>query len=164
MRKVYHGGTSVVAQPLCAVGRDNLDFGKGFYLTEMRQQAVEWATRIANIGLPQWLNIYELDNRKLVGFRYKQFVAYDADWLHFIAQSRNGLKPWSDYDIIEGGVADDRVVDTIEFYLNGDITEEMALRRLSMHQPNNQICILNQNIIDECLHFVTSEPLNDLAK
>ena len=164
MRKVYHGGTSVIAQPLCAVGRDNLDFGKGFYVTDMRQQAIEWATRIANTGLPQWLNIYSLDDDQLQGFRIKRFKAYDGEWLHFIALSRRGQKPWSGYDLIEGGVADDRVIDTIEHYLNGDITEAMALRRLSEHRPNNQICILSQAIIDRCLSYIDSEPLNSLAK
>lgn len=164
MRIVYHGGTSIVTQPLCAVGRDNLDFGKGFYLTDMRSQAVDWATRIANVGLPQWLNIYEMADDDLVQYRFKRFEAYDVEWLRFIAESRRGLEPWSSYDIIEGGVADDRVVDTIEFFLNGDITEEMALKRLSMHQPNNQICILNQAVIDKCLRFLDSQPLNDLAK
>lgn len=164
MRTVYHGGTSVVSEPLCAVGRDNLDFGKGFYVTNMRQQAFDWATRIANIGMPQWLNIYEFDDEKAKAFQKKQFDAYDKDWLQFIAESRKGMRPWAGYDLIEGGVADDRVVDTIEYYLNGDITEEMALQRLSMHQPNNQICILNQEVVESCLRYLKSEPLNDLAK
>ena len=164
MRIVYHGGTSIVKQPLCAVGRDHLDFGKGFYLTDIRLQAVDWATRIANTGLPQWLNVYELDDKVFKSYRLKFFPAYDADWLHFIAKSRKGMKPWEEFDIIEGGVADDRVVDTIELYLNGDITEEMALKRLSLHQPNNLICILSQSLIEECLRFVGSEPLNELAK
>ena len=164
MRTVYHGGTTVITYPLCAVGRDHLDFGKGFYLTDMRNQAVDWATRIANMGLPQWLNVYQLDEKLLNSYRRKTFAAYDAEWLRFIAQSRMGQRPWEEYDLIEGGVADDRVVDTIEYYLNGDITEEMALRRLALHQPNNQICILNQTLIDNCLHYIKSEPLNDLAK
>ena len=163
MKTVYHGGTTIVAQPLCSVGRDNLDFGRGFYVTDMRRQAVEWATRIANMGRPQWLNIYELDESLLDKYKLKRFTAYDAQWLAFIAQSRRGLQPWQGYDFIEGGVADDRVVDTIEFYLNGDITEDMALRRLAMHQPNNQICILNQALIDTCLHYIKSEPLNQIA-
>ena len=38
--KVYHGSTLVVQYPLAGVGRDNLDFGKGFYLTTIREQAV----------------------------------------------------------------------------------------------------------------------------
>lgn len=164
MRTVYHGGTTIITNPLCAVGRDHLDFGKGFYLTDIREQAVGWATRIANMGLPQWLNIYQLDEKILNNYCLKMFSAYDAEWLRFIAQSRMGQKPWEGYDFIEGGVADDRVVDTIEYYLNGDITEEMALRRLALHRPNNQICILNQTLIDNCLHYIKSEPLNDLAK
>ena len=56
MRKVYHGATHIVESPLCHIGRDNLDFGKGFYVTDIRKQAINWATRVVNIGLPQWLN------------------------------------------------------------------------------------------------------------
>ena len=29
--KVYHGSTQAVEYPLVGVGRENLDFGKGFY-------------------------------------------------------------------------------------------------------------------------------------
>ena len=42
MRTVYHGGTTVITYPLCAVGRDHLDFGKGFYLTDMRKLQKKW--------------------------------------------------------------------------------------------------------------------------
>ena len=31
--KVYHGSTQAVEYPLVGVGRENLDFGKGFYVT-----------------------------------------------------------------------------------------------------------------------------------
>ena len=48
--------------------------------------------------------------------------------------------------------------------LNGDISMEYALKRLSEHQPNNQICIISQNILDDSLHFISAEPLNDLAR
>ena len=33
-------------------------------------------------------------------------------------KSRDGKKPWKDYDYVEGGIADDRVITTIEDYLN----------------------------------------------
>lgn len=65
---------------------------------------------------------------------------------------------------MEGGIADDRVITTIEDYLNGDISMEYALKRLSEHQPNNQICIVSQEILDKGLHFIKAEPLNDLAR
>ena len=45
MLKVYHGATCAVPQPLCNAGRPNLDFGQGFYVTDLREQAVGWAQR-----------------------------------------------------------------------------------------------------------------------
>ena len=50
-------------------------------------------------------------------------------------------------------MANDRVVDTVEGFMNGTIDEAHALAELSKHQPNNQICILNQEIIDKHLTF-----------
>lgn len=165
MRKVFHGATNVVKSPLCNIGRDNLDFGKGFYVTDIRKQAVGWATRVVNLDLPQWLNIYELDDAFIKqNAKCKVFTSYNEEWLEFIVQSRNGKKPWKGFDYIEGGIADDRVITTIEDYLNGDISMEYALKRLSEHQPNNQICIILQKILDNSLHFIKVEPLNDLAR
>ena len=63
------------------------------------------------------------------------------------------MKPWADYDIIEGGIANDRVVDSVNLYSLGLMDEETALSRLSKHQPNNQICILNQEVIEKYLFF-----------
>ena len=56
--------------------------------------------------------------------------------------------------MIEGGIADDRVVRVIDLYLRGDYTREEALMRLIHQEPNNQICIVNQEIINRHLHFV----------
>lgn len=165
MRTVFHGATRIVEFPLCHIGRDNLDFGKGFYVTDIRNQAISWAKRVVNLGLPQWLNIYELDENYIKqNARCKIFTAYDNEWLKFIVKSRAGEMPWREYDYVEGGIADDRVITTIEDYLNGDISMEYALKRLSEHQPNNQICIISQNILDDSLHFISAEPLNDLAR
>lgn len=47
--EIYHGGTEIIKQPLCHVGRDNLDFGRGFYLTDIKEQAMLWANRMANL-------------------------------------------------------------------------------------------------------------------
>ena len=63
---------------------------------------------------------------------------------------------WKGYDLIEGGVANDNVIDTVEDYIRGRMSAEAALVELSKHQPNNQFCILNQEIIDLHLHFVKS--------
>ena len=43
--KLYHGSTVIVEKPLVSYGRDNLDFGKGFYTTSMQSQAEKWVQR-----------------------------------------------------------------------------------------------------------------------
>lgn len=91
--------------------------------------------------------------------RIKRFDAYDKEWLDFIVDCRTGKRPWDGYDIIEGGVADDRVIDAVEAYINGYADVEHTLRQLIYHKPNYQICLLNQEITDECLHFQSFEKL-----
>ena len=156
---VYHGGTERIEHPRADVGRPNLDFGLGFYLTDMRQQAIEWAKRAsARRNIPPVLNTYMLDREAiLINYRYKIFTEYDGEWLDFIVDSRHGKKPWAGYDYIEEGVANDRVIDTIDLYMADLITYEKALERLSEHRPNNQICLLNQAIIDNHLVFYGAE-------
>lgn len=61
------------------------------------------------------------------------------------------------FDIVEGGVANDNVIDTVEDYENGIITAEQALGQLRYKRINHQICILNQEIIDRYLIFNSSE-------
>ena len=154
--KVYHGTTMIVDAPLVGIGRRNLDFGLGFYVTDIEEQAISWATRPINGGKPNILNRYECEIEVVLsaGYRYKKFNAYDSEWLDFVVENRRGGMAWKDYDIIEGGIANDRVFNTIELYEAGLITKEEALTRLKYEKPNNQICIITQQIVDDYLHFV----------
>lgn len=163
MITLYHGSTTIVRHPEVARGKDNLDFGKAFYLTRLREQAEKWAhvaySRCEE-GMPL-LNRYELDWRTAVhrGANILSFREYNQEWLDFIVASRRGEMLWLGYDIIKGGVANDRVIDTIEGYMAGDFTAERAIERLRHHRPNNQMAILNQSLIDDCLRFVDYETL-----
>lgn len=153
---LYHGGTETIIHPVCKIGRPNLDFGQGFYLTRLPEQAAGWARRQADDRKGKAIvNTYEFDYESAINkFRFLHFPAYNEEWLDFIVSSRNGMKPWSSYDIIEGGVANDRIIDTIELYTLGIIDKSTALGRLAQHQPNNQICILNQDVIGHHLKFI----------
>lgn len=64
-----------------------------------------------------------------------------------------GKKDWTSYDIIEGGIANDRVIDTVEAYMEGLTPINMALGLLAQHKPNNQIAITNQTVIDKYVIF-----------
>ena len=157
MITVYHGSALEVSKPLVALGRPNLDFGQGFYVTDLREQAERWATRIATRRMAKpVLSFYEFDLETAKQYRYLKFDFYDKAWLDFIVANRKGKMEWKDYDVIEGGVANDNVIDTVEDYMRGRMSAEAALVELSKHRPNNQFCILNQEIIDLHLHFVES--------
>lgn len=161
---LYHGSTVIIEHPFSNVGRDDLDFGKGFYLTAFVEQAQQWAVRVRLIkgASEAVINVYELDWDNIVSDSYKilKLEKYDRQWLEFIVASRNGEKPWAYYDIIEGGVANDKVIDTVEDYISGIITVEQALGQLVYTKPNHQICLLNQSIIDKHLHFVEGYIVN----
>ena len=153
---LYHGGTEAVMQPDCKKGRPDLDFGQGFYVTLLQDQAEGFARRKARDrkGKPV-ISVYEFDYEAAIkDCAYLNFEFYDEAWLDFVVESRSGLKPWSSYDIVEGGVANDRVIDTVELYTIGILDKASALGRLSEHQPNHQICILNQEILDKYLKFL----------
>lgn len=153
---LYHGGTEAVMQPDCKAGRPDLDFGQGFYVTLLLEQAEGFAKRKARDrkGKPV-ISVYEFDYENAIkDCAYQNFEFYDEAWLDFVVDSRSGLRPWAEYDIVEGGVANDRVIDTVELYTIGILDKASALGRLSEHQPNHQICILNQAILDKYLKFV----------
>ena len=169
MLELYHGSSIEVSNPDVHYGRENLDFGRGFYLTVYRRQAESWAFRkLHDETDTAFLNIYQFDEEKAKkDFQYLAFDSYDGEWLRFIAANRNGGNAWTQYDVVEGGVADDRVIDTVNLYIQSYISEEEAIRRLAIFQPNNQICILSQAAVEECLSFrqsVTIKRDDDTAR
>lgn len=157
MIEVYHGGVERIEKPLAKVGRDNLDFGKGFYVTRTLQQAKDWAERTARQRKESPIvNAYDLDIESVMkNFRFRKFEQYDSEWLHFIVSCRKGYDSSKDFDCLEGGIANDRVIDMVEGFINGTVDETHAIKELSKHSPNNQICILSQEVIDQCLTFKT---------
>ena len=159
---LYHGSYLSVPTPLTGVGRRELDFGPGFYVTNLREQAERWAHRVCVIRAMDTptLSVYEFDEANLpVDVRRLCLEHYDREWLDFIVSSRRGEEPWKDYDIIEGGVANDQVIDTVEDYFAGRITAEQAIGQLRFAKPTHQMCISNQAIADLCLRFFSSEPV-----
>ena len=156
---VYHGGTDRIETPICKFGRTNLDFGQGFYVTDLLEQAITWGKNVA-LGRNKTvlINRYKLNRDEILkNYSCKTFESYDKEWLEFIVGNRTGLNPAIEFDYVEGGVANDRVIDTINLYISGLMDLNTALGELSKHQPNNQICIINQEIINQYLIFDGTE-------
>ena len=66
------------------------------------------------------------------------------------------MRPWLGFDWIEGGIANDHVISTVEAYIDGFMTPEMAMDKLVNERLHHQVCILNQEIIDCYLSFIES--------
>ena len=64
-----------------------------------------------------------------------------------------------EYDVIIGGVANDKVFNSCELYFKGYIDKDAALAKLRYEKPNCQVCIKKQEIIDRYLRFERSEKL-----
>lgn len=164
--EVYHAGVCTIECPDVVYSRRQLDFGPGFYITDIYEQAVNWALRQSLKFMKEPIvNKYLLNQNGLlneVGERSIIFKEYDSRWLEFIVANRRGYDLWQQYDYIEGGVADDRVVDTIDLYMSGFIPKEEAIRRLIYLRPNNQICISSQQLLDNYLEFTGSVIIEEL--
>lgn len=161
---LYHGSSVSVPSPLTGVGRRELDFGPGFYLTRLREQAERWARRVCVIraATTPLISVYEFDESLLPSdVRRLRLEHYDREWLDFITSSRRGEQPWRGYDIIEGGVANDQVIDTVEDYYTGRITAEQAIGQLRFAEPTHQMCISSQMIVDNYLHYVYTEAIEE---
>ena len=162
---LYHGSYCEVKNPDISFSRDSWDFGRGFYLTDIKKQAVEWIDRFIKRGKSGYLNTYTIDLEYIKNeYKVKEFFSYNMEWLDFILDCRNGSKRYLNYDVIIGAVADDKVYNTIELYEYDLITKDEALKRLKYHKPNNQICITNQQILDIYLQFISSEVIYNESK
>ena len=95
MITLYHGSYIQVGKPLVKLGRKKVDFGQGFYLTKLRQQASSWAKTIAKRkgrnALPT-LSIYSFDYDavKNKDYRIKIFDSYNLEWLEYVVDCRKG--------------------------------------------------------------------------
>ena len=78
MIKVYHGSNVVVREPLVGIGRENLDFGLGFYVTVLTTQADGWAANKARYYMQPEGSVseYEFDfDAAVAAYRFHKFEA-----------------------------------------------------------------------------------------
>lgn len=157
--KIYHASDVIVDRPDVRHSRTNLDFGKGFYATIIQEQAQLYAQKFILRNRKGILNIYEYtpaDNLKI-----KQFDSYNDEWLDFVATCRMDMGGGTtlQYDVISGGIANDRVFNTLDLYFSHQMSKEEALKRLMYEKPNHQLCFTNQRVIDQCVLFIEAKEL-----
>ena len=153
---VYHGGAVAVPVPDLHHSRKAVDFGPGFYVTPIEEQAIRWSTKRKRSGGSAVVSRYEFDETAVAGLKTLRFDSYSEAWLDFIVECR-GLRDASDWDVVVGGVANDKVFDTLEAFFDGFATKEQTIGRLRMAVPNLQICLRSEAAL-RALKFLGSEP------
>jgi hypothetical protein len=136
---LYHGSYIEIQHPDLNHSRQNVDFGRGFYATPIYKQAEKWSNKFAQSGNDGVISEYEFDETNLSQLKVIKFDTYSEEWLNFIILCRSG-KDKSDYDIVIGGVANDKVFNTIELFFDGLIDKTEAIKRLKYEKPNLQVC------------------------
>ena len=149
---LYHGSKDIVEYPEIRKARFNKDFYFGFYCTNIEKQAERWATRYGEKG---YINRYEYtENTELKILRFEKMT---EEWLDFILNCRSG-KDSTDYDLVVGGVANDKVFNTVELFFDELIDKTEAINRLRYEKPNLQISFRTEKALS-LLHFEGSETL-----
>lgn len=149
---VFHSSNQCFDNPDVEHSREALDFGKGFYVTRLKEQAEKYAGRFLRAGEDAYLHTYEYSPNSDLSI--KIFDSYDEEWLDFVCNCRKGGEIYKQFDIIEGGVANDKVFQTVDLYMAGIYNKEQALQNLVYEMPNNQLCFITQRAIDNCLRFI----------
>ena len=155
---VYHGSYLEIQTPDLTHSRTNVDFGRGFYTTPLYEQAVKQCEKFKRRGKSGIVSRYSFDEKAYLELKILKFESYSEEGLDFILKCRTG-NDTTDYDIVMGGVANDKVFNTVELYFDNLIDKSEAIRRLCYEKPNLQICFRTQKVLNEYLHYEGSEQI-----
>lgn len=127
MMELYHGSNVHIEKPDFAFCKPFKDFGKGFYLSAEREQALDLAkqrVRETHEGEPI-LNAFFFDEAVMTSGELKvlTFDDYSEEWVKFVLANRDlhGPQPFHDYDIVYGPIADDSVTFQLRRFQRGVI-------------------------------------------
>ena len=145
---LFHGSnTEISGIDLSKCGKYK-DFGQGFYLTSIKQQAVDWAKKITKrfeTGKAT-LNKYEFDNN-LNDLNYMTFTKPNEEWAAFIINNRNRYftnhndrlsNHDNKYDFVHGLVANDDISAILETFLLGILPMSELSKALIYKELNDQ--------------------------
>lgn len=151
---VFHGSIEIVKSPDVLHSYRSLDFGKGFYVTTVEEQAVRWARRKADLleKGTAIVNRYQM-SEELGDLKLKTFSEDLMEWIDFVCKCRNGEIDYQKFDVISGKVANDKVFRVVDLYRTGIWDKQRALKEIRAYPNYDQIAFITQKAIDKLLVF-----------
>ena len=144
MITLYHGSNVTIDTIKLDKCSPNKAFGRGFYLTDIEEQAIQMASRrvrISGKGEPV-VSAYIFDENLLddAGLRVKIFDAPSEEWALFVLANREAANTgyYHGYDVVIGPVADDGVAFQLERYVRRLISLETLVEELTYRKLNKQ--------------------------
>ena len=151
---LYHGSFLEIPRPDLQHSRPNVDFGRGFYTTPLREQAVKWCGKFKRRGKDGVISRYSFDETASSTLKTLKFDAYSEEWLDFIIACRRGIP--HTFDIVEGPMADDTIYNYIQNYMDGKISRAAFWELAKFKKPTHQISFHTISALDT-LTFLGSE-------
>lgn len=160
---IYHGSEQVVEVPAFGLGRKNNDFGLGFYCTESKELAKEWAVSSLRNG---FANRYTLDTEYLNILNLNSPNYTILNWIAVLVEhrlfsiktpvARRAKRYLIDnfginvnaYDLITGYRADDSYFDYAESFLNNGISVEQLAKAMRLGKLGEQIVLKSKFAFD----------------
>lgn len=147
---LYHGSNIEIMHIDLNKCRPYKDFGKGFYLTTIKEQAFKMAVRTSGIyGGTPIVTAFEFNQEACCsnGAVTKVFEKPDTEWAHFVINNRN--RHFSDYgsrncshdnkyDIVIGPVANDDLALLFRQFSRGMIDEDYLLKNMIYKKLTDQ--------------------------
>ena len=134
--KLYHGSNVPVNEPDLKHSKPYKDFGRGFYLSANRKQAVEMGEqKLSQIKQGSvYVSTFLFDESVMTSgeLKVKIFDDYSEEWVNFILANRSyeRKQPVHDYDIVYGPIADDGVTYQLRRYEGGVISLAKLIEEL----------------------------------
>lgn len=151
---VYHGSNMIIKEPDVNHSFRALDFGKGFYVTTIKEQAERWAKRKSNIyGQEKGIvNVYQMQEAPLELVN-KDFGDNLEEWIDFVCHCRDGGDGYLKYDFITGKVANDKVFRVVDMYHSGIWDKERVLKEIKVYPVYDQTAFITQKAIEQLLIY-----------
>lgn len=158
--RLYHGSNIAIDNINLAMCRPYKDFGQGFYLTDIEEQAEKMAIRVAKIyGEKPIVNIYEIEDnfKDLKNLKIKDFgIQTTEEWARFVMNNRS--RAFTDmknvlcnkdnkYDIVIGPVADDNMALLFRQYENEIIDFETLVKGMIYKETSSQYSFHTENSV-----------------
>lgn len=139
--RLYHGSNIIIEQIDLSKCRPYKDFGQGFYLTAIKEQAEQMARRTSAIyGGEPIVTEFEFDESALSFLSVKMFKDPSEEWALFVManRSRKNVQPTHDFDIVIGPVADDTIATLFRNFDDGIIDLPMLVQGLKYKKVPSQ--------------------------